>query len=304
VVDGPTWHDVGALLEAKRELERALVWPQRHAALLAGCPVRLRTGALLYGPSGCGKTLLARAAAVHCKLPIVVVKGAELLNKYIGASEQSVRDTFARAAALAPCVLFFDEFDALAPKRGVEHSGVSDRVVNQLLTQLDGVEALRDVFVLAATARPDLIDAALLRPGRLDRLVYCGVPTEEERFSILRTLTRRVALADDVDLRALARRTERMTGADLAALLTNACLATVPEHVVAPRTDVAGNVRDNEDSVDSAVKRAVHNAASSVHALGNNGASKASTAEATARVRVTLTAQHFDGELCFLCVCC
>ncbi|CAN0364833.1 unnamed protein product, partial [Laminaria digitata] len=159
--------------------------PVKYGRLFEATPTRLPTGALLYGPPGCGKTLLAGAVAAECGLNFISVKGPEVLDKYIGASEQAVRSLFARAASAAPCVLFFDEFEAVAPRRGNDNTGVTDRVVNQLLTFLDGVEGRDGVYVLGATSRPDLIDSALLRPGRLDRQLYCGFPDELEREDIL-----------------------------------------------------------------------------------------------------------------------
>ena len=159
----------------------------------------------------------------------ISVKGPELLNKYIGQSEAAVRDLFRRAASSAPCLLFFDEFDSIAPPRGHDSTGVTDRVVNQLLTELDGVEGLRGVCVLAATSRPDLIDPALLRPGRLDRLVLCNVPNEEERLEILVSLSRGLALASSVELGWLAKETENLTGADLGSILSEAQLNAVHE---------------------------------------------------------------------------
>ena len=139
---------------------------------------------MLFGYPGCGKTLLASAVARECSLNFVSVKGPELLNKYIGASEKSIRDLFERAKAAKPCVLFFDEFDSIAPRRGHDSTGVTDRIVNQLLTEMDGAEGLDGVYVLAATSRPDLIDPALLRPGRLDKSIICGVPNESERLEV------------------------------------------------------------------------------------------------------------------------
>jgi SpoVK/Ycf46/Vps4 family AAA+-type ATPase len=226
---------------------------QRRARLLSRAPLRLRTGLLLYGPPGCGKTHAVRAAARATGVRLVSVKGPELLNKYIGASEQAVRDLFSRAVAAAPCVLFFDEFDALAPPRGHDSTGVTDRVVNQLLTELDGVgggAARAGVAVLAATSRPDLVDAALLRPGRLDRLVACGFPDEGERLEVLRAVARGLVVVheegeeggegqgarepgalSDADLRAVAAGTPGFSGADLAALLSEAQLAAVHEEL-------------------------------------------------------------------------
>ncbi|GLI68017.1 hypothetical protein VaNZ11_012315, partial [Volvox africanus] len=230
------WEDVGGLEDVVASLREALLLPVRYRDLVAAAPLRLRTGALLYGPPGCGKThvVAAAVAAVSKIAPVrfLTVKGPELLNKYIGASEAAVRDLFARAAAAAPAVLFFDEFDAIAPPRGHDSTGVTDRVVNQLLTELDGVEGLRGVVVLAATSRPDLIDAALLRPGRLDRLLFCGPPKgPEQRLAILRALSRRLNLAHDVDLRRVADVSEGMTGADLGAVLSEAQLHAINESV-------------------------------------------------------------------------
>jgi peroxin-1 len=155
---------------------------------------------LLYGPPGCGKTLCAQAAVSECGLNMLSVRGPELLGKYIGQSEAAVRDLFTRASQCAPCVIFFDEFEAVAPVRGSDGSGVADRVVNQLLTFLDGVEKRGDVYVLAATSRPDLVDPALLRPGRLDRLVHLGLPASAEaRLDILRKQALDMHVADDFD---------------------------------------------------------------------------------------------------------
>ncbi|KAJ2817506.1 Peroxisome biosynthesis protein pex1, partial [Coemansia furcata] len=163
------WSNIGGLVDTRRQLRETLELPARYAAVFASSPLRLRSGVLLYGFPGCGKTLLASAVARECGLSFVATKGPELLSKYIGSSEQAVRDLFRRAAAAAPCVLFFDEFDAIAPRRGHDNTGVTDRVVNQFLTEMDGAEGLAGVYVLAATSRPDLIDPALLRPGRLDK---------------------------------------------------------------------------------------------------------------------------------------
>jgi SpoVK/Ycf46/Vps4 family AAA+-type ATPase len=179
-----TWDDIGGLEDVKNVLKQTLEWPSKYSFLFKQLPLRHRSGILLYGPPGCGKTMLACAVASECQMNFIAVKGPELLNKYIGASEQSVRELFARATAAKPCVLFFDEFDAIAPIRGHDNTGVTDRVVNQLLTQLDGVEALEGVYVLAATSRPDLIDRALLRPGRLDKAIYVGIPTHAERVKV------------------------------------------------------------------------------------------------------------------------
>ncbi|KIJ64352.1 hypothetical protein HYDPIDRAFT_90732 [Hydnomerulius pinastri MD-312] len=221
------WADIGGLKKAKRILRETLEWPTKYAPLFKQSPLRLRSGLLLYGYPGCGKTLLASAVAKECGLNFISVKGPELLNKYIGASEKSVRDIFDRASAAKPCVLFFDEFDSIAPKRGHDSTGVTDRVVNQLLTQMDGAEGLSGVYVLAATSRPDLIDSALLRPGRLDKSILCDMPDEEDRKDILKAVSRKVTLGPSVDLDELARATDGYSGADLQALVYNAHLQVV-----------------------------------------------------------------------------
>jgi peroxin-1 len=173
-------------------------------------------------------------------LRFISVKGPELLNKYIGASEQAVRNIFSKASTAAPCILFFDEFDSIAPKRGHDNTGVTDRVVNQLLTELDGVEALTGVVVFAATSRPDLLDAALLRPGRLDRLLFCDFPSARERLEILDVLSRKLPVASDVDLGSIASITEGFSGADLQALLSDAQLESVHEFLESGKSGAYG----------------------------------------------------------------
>ena len=227
------WDDIGGLDDVKDQLWEVLEMPALHADLFKGAPLRARTGVLLFGPPGCGKTHVARCAAAACGMRHISVKGPELLNKYIGQSEAAVRELFAKARAAAPCALFFDEFDALAPRRGHDSTGVTDRVVNQLLTELDGVESLSGVVVVAATSRPDLIDAALLRPGRLDRLLHVNFPSDVERAQIMRSLSRRARLADDLKdgemLARVAADAPGLTGADLQALLSDAQLSAAHE---------------------------------------------------------------------------
>ncbi|KAH8996318.1 AAA-domain-containing protein [Lactarius akahatsu] len=243
------WADVGGAGGTRRTLRETLEWPTKYAAIFAQSPLRLRSGLLLYGYPGCGKTLLASAAAKECGLNFISIKGPELLNKYIGASEKSVRDIFERASAAKPCVLFFDEFDSIAPKRGHDSTGVTDRVVNQLLTLMDGAEGLDGVYVLAATSRPDLIDSALLRPGRLDKSLLCNMPTKEERREILQAHARKVPVSPGVDFDRLANATEGFSGADLQALLYNAHLevvhASVGEVTASAPTTESGNSKDD-----------------------------------------------------------
>ncbi|MCJ1307931.1 Peroxisome biosynthesis protein pex1 [Agyrium rufum] len=231
-----TFASIGGLHSTRKTLLETLQYPTIYAPIFASCPLRLRSGLLLYGYPGCGKTLLASAVAGECGLNFISVKGPEILNKYIGASEKSVRDLFDRAEAARPCVLFFDEFDSIAPKRGHDSTGVTDRVVNQLLTQMDGAEGLSGVYVLAATSRPDLIDPALLRPGRLDKSLLCDMPGFEDRLDILRALAGKLKISENVlgkkgresrTLVEVARRTEGYSGADLQAVVYNAHLEAI-----------------------------------------------------------------------------
>ncbi|KAG1873799.1 P-loop containing nucleoside triphosphate hydrolase protein [Suillus subluteus] len=234
------WADIGGLKDTKLVLRETLEWPTKYAQLFKQSPLRLRSGLLLYGYPGCGKTLLASAVAKECGLNFISIKGPELLNKYIGQSEKSVRDIFDRASAAKPCVLFFDEFDSIAPKRGHDSTGVTDRVVNQMLTQMDGAEGLDGVYVLAATSRPDLIDSALLRPGRLDKSLLCDLPGIEDRKDILVAVSRKLTLAPSVDFDKLASVTEGFSGADLQALVYNAHLEVVHAAIDAEEADGNG----------------------------------------------------------------
>ena len=238
---GVNWKDIGGLTETRQILLETLEWPTKYAPIFANCPLRLRSGLLLYGYPGCGKTLLASAVAGECGLNFISVKGPEILNKYIGASEKSVRDLFERASSAKPCVLFFDEFDSIAPKRGHDSTGVTDRVVNQMLTQMDGAEGLDGVYVLAATSRPDLIDPALLRPGRLDKSLLCDLPHLEDRLDILRALSaEKLAVDPSVTLADIAQRTEGYSGADLQAVLYNAHLEAIHDVIEEEERRVEG----------------------------------------------------------------
>lgn len=242
-----TFSSIGGLRSTRQTLLETLQYPTLYAPIFAKCPLRLRSGLLLYGYPGCGKTLLASAVAGECGLNFISVKGPEILNKYIGASEKSVRDLFERAQAARPCVLFFDEFDSVAPKRGHDSTGVTDRVVNQLLTQMDGAEGLSGVYVLAATSRPDLIDPALLRPGRLDKSLLCDMPDTDDRLDILRALSGKLRMAPTLlaitpskahTLEEVAKRTQGYSGADLQAVVYNAHLEAI--HDVLNKRDEAG----------------------------------------------------------------
>ncbi|KAJ3994136.1 P-loop containing nucleoside triphosphate hydrolase protein [Lentinula boryana] len=243
-----SWADIGGLHETRRILRETLEWPTKYGPIFAQSPLRLRSGLLLFGYPGCGKTLLASAVAKECGLNFIGIKGPEILNKYIGASEKTVRDIFERASSAKPCVLFFDEFDSIAPKRGHDSTGVTDRVVNQMLTQMDGAEGLDGVYVLAATSRPDLIDSALLRPGRLDKSLLCNMPDVGERKDILQAVSRKVSLAASVDLDEVARATEGFSGADLQALVYNAHLEVVNAAIVSSPLE-KDTVKVNERSI-------------------------------------------------------
>ncbi|KAI1305887.1 Peroxisome biogenesis factor 1 [Halotydeus destructor] len=218
-----TFKDVGGMDEMKRILAETILWPTKYAALYAKCPLRPQTCILLHGLPGTGKTLLVEAVANEFDLNFISVEGPELLSKYIGASEQAVRELFKRAEAAKPCILFFDEFDSIAAQRGIDGTGVTDRIVNQLLTQMDGVEGLeRGVFIIAATSRFDLLDPALLRPGRFDKCLHCPLPSESERKQILQVLSGKLQLHDDVDFNLIASATPNYTGADLQSILYTA----------------------------------------------------------------------------------
>ncbi|MBD0323431.1 MAG: AAA family ATPase, partial [Aldersonia sp.] len=235
-----TLDDVGDMVATKQALTEAVLWPLRHPDSFARLGVDPPRGVLLYGPPGCGKTYVVRALASSGQLSVHAVKGAELMDKWVGASEKAVRELFQRARDSAPSLIFLDEIDALAPRRGQSgDSGVADRVVAALLTELDGVEPLRDVVVLGATNRPELIDPALLRPGRLERLVFVEPPDADARLAILRTAGRSVPLAEDVDIEALAAELDGYSAADCSALLREAALAAMRRSVDAASVTAA-----------------------------------------------------------------
>jgi transitional endoplasmic reticulum ATPase len=244
-----TWEDVGGLEDTKERLRETIQWPLDYPEVFDTLDMQAAKGVLLFGPPGTGKTLLAKAVANEAQSNFISVKGPELLNKFVGESEKGVREVFSKARENAPTVIFFDEIDSIAGERGGQatDSGVGERVVSQLLTELDGLEELEDVVVIATTNRPDLIDSALLRPGRLDRHVHVPVPDEDGRQKILEVHTRDKPLADDVDLDALARRTEGYVGADIEALTREASMAASREFItsVDPEEigDSVGNVR-------------------------------------------------------------
>jgi transitional endoplasmic reticulum ATPase len=234
VIETPNvhWDDIGGLHDVKQKLREAVEWPMKYNELFSHMDAKPPKGILLYGPPGTGKTLLAKAVATESEANFISVKGPEFLSKWVGESEKAVRETFRKARQAAPCIIFFDEIDAIAPARGSSaDSHVTERVISQLLTELDGLEELRDVTVIAATNRPDIIDPALLRPGRFDRLIYIPPPDKEARKEIFRIHTRKKPLADDVNLDELAEKTEGYTGADIAAVCNEAVMAAIREYI-------------------------------------------------------------------------
>jgi transitional endoplasmic reticulum ATPase len=255
-----TWENVGGLEDTKERLRETIQWPLEYPEVFQTLDMQSAKGVLMYGPPGTGKTLLAKAVANEADSNFISVKGPELLDKYVGESEKGVREIFKKARENAPTVVFFDEIDSIATERGRNSgdSGVSERVVSQLLTELDGLETLEDVVVIATTNRPDLIDSALLRPGRLDRHVHVPVPDEESRRAILAVHTEFKPLADGVDLDDLAARTEGYVGADIEAVCREASMAASREFINSvSREEVAesvGNVRVTMDHFEHALE--------------------------------------------------
>jgi len=230
-----TWNDVGGLEDVKREIIEAVEWPLMYPEKFKKFGIRPPKGVLLYGPPGTGKTLIAKAVANEANANFISVKGPELLSKWLGESEKAVRKIFKKARQVAPCIIFFDEIDAIAGMRGVEENRAVERVVNQLLTEMDGLEELEGVVVIGATNRPDIVDPALLRPGRFDRLVYVRPPDRNSRLAIFRIHTRNMPLASDVDLEELADMTEGYVGADIEAICREAVMLALREEINAEK---------------------------------------------------------------------
>jgi transitional endoplasmic reticulum ATPase len=228
------WEDIGGLQQVKEELTEAIEWPLKHANLFAEADVEPPKGILLYGPPGTGKTMIAKAVAATSEANFISIKGPELISKWVGESEKGVREVFRKARQAAPCVIFFDELDAIAPRRSGGSEGdahVTERVISQMLTELDGLEDLKGVVVIGATNRPDIIDEALLRPGRFDRILEVPVPDKEARKHIFQIHTKKKPLESDVNLDKMVEITDGMTGADIAALVNSAAMSAIKEHV-------------------------------------------------------------------------
>merc|ERR1712167_118664 len=233
-VPNTSWNDIGGLEDVKNELRELVQYPIEHPEKFEKFGMSPSKGVLFYGPPGCGKTLLAKAIANECQSNFISVKGPEMLTMWFGESEANVRETFQKARAAAPCVLFFDELDSIAQQRGGssgDGGGAGDRVMNQLLTEMDGVGAKKNVFIIGATNRPDIIDPALMRPGRLDQLIYIPMPDYESRLSVLKAVLRKTPVNKDCDLQYLATQTEKFTGADLTEICQRAAKLAIREDI-------------------------------------------------------------------------
>jgi len=236
VVEVPnvSWDDIGGLENVKRELQELVQYPVEHPEKFLKFGMTPSRGVLFYGPPGCGKTLLAKAIANECQANFISIKGPELLTMWFGESEANVRDVFDKARQAAPCVLFFDELDSIAKSRGGsggDGGGASDRVINQVLTEMDGMGAKKNVFIIGATNRPDIIDGAVLRPGRLDQLIYIPLPDEKSRINILKAALRKSPISKDVDIDFLAKSTHGFSGADLTEICQRACKLAIRESI-------------------------------------------------------------------------
>ncbi|MEM4222133.1 MAG: CDC48 family AAA ATPase, partial [archaeon] len=232
------WLDIGGLENVKKELIEAVEWPLKYPEMFKRMGITPPKGILLYGPPGTGKTLLAKAVANESEANFISVKGPEIFSKWVGESEKAIREIFRKARQAAPCIIFFDELDAIAPRRGGEFgSHVYEQVVNQLLTELDGLEELRNVVVIAATNRPDLIDPALLRPGRFDKLLQVPPPDKETLKKIFEVHLRKVPISKDVDINKLVEMADKYSGADVAAVVREAALNALRENKKAKQVE-------------------------------------------------------------------
>jgi len=235
------WNDIGGLEDVKQELREAVEWPIKNPEIFERMGIRAPKGILLSGPPGCGKTLLARAVATESEANFITIKGPEVFSKWVGESEKAIREVFRKARMAAPAVIFFDEFDSLVPRRGMgfADSGVTERVISQLLTEMDGIMTLEDVVIIAATNRPDIVDPAVLRPGRFDRLIYVPEPDEKARLDIFNLYTKGMPLAKDVDIAELARTTKYYSGADIDALCREAAMYALRSDVKSKEVTLA-----------------------------------------------------------------
>ncbi|NIV43290.1 MAG: CDC48 family AAA ATPase, partial [Gammaproteobacteria bacterium] len=227
------WDQIGGLEEVKEELREAVEWPLKNPELFKRMGIRPPKGILLFGPPGCGKTLLASAVATESEANFISIKGPEVFSKWVGESEKAIREVFRKARMASPAVIFFDEFDSLVPRRGMGYadSGVTERVISQLLTEMDGIMTLEDVVIIAASNRPDIVDPAVLRPGRFDRLIYVPEPDEKARLEIFKIYTKDMPLVKDIDLAELASKTKSYSGADIDAVCREAAMNALRQDV-------------------------------------------------------------------------
>ena len=223
------WDEIGGLGEVKEDLKEAVEWPLKNPEIFSKLGIKPPKGILLFGPPGCGKTLLGKAVATESEANFITIKGPEIFSKWVGESEKAIREVFRKARMAAPAVIFFDELDSLLPRRGLgfSDSGVSERVISQLLTEMDGIVTLEDIVVIAATNRPDMVDPAVLRPGRFDRLIYVPEPDEESKTQIFKIYTKNMPLAKDVDAKVLASNSKNYSGADIEALCREAAMVAL-----------------------------------------------------------------------------
>ncbi|MFN3527903.1 MAG: AAA family ATPase, partial [Candidatus Altarchaeaceae archaeon] len=230
------WEDIGGLEDIKQKLKEAVEWPLKHRDAFNTMGIRPPKGIILYGPPGTGKTLLAKAVATESSANFISVKASELLSKWVGESEKAVKEVFRKARQAAPCIIFFDEIDSIAPIRGEHYdSGVTERVVNQILAEMDGIQSLEDVVVIGATNRIDMVDPALLRPGRFDVKILVPIPDENTRRKIFEVHTRNMPLGEDVDIEYLVKNTERYSGADVAEVCREAGMNALREDINAKK---------------------------------------------------------------------
>ena len=241
------WTDIGGLDEVKQHMQEAVEWPLKKPEIFSRLGIKPPKGILLYGPPGCGKTMLARAVATESEANFISIKGPEVFSKWVGESEKAIREVFRKARMAAPAVIFLDEMDSLAPRRGLgfSDSGVSERVISQLLTEMDGIVTLQDIVVVAATNRPDMVDSAVLRPGRFDRLIYVPEPDEKSRLQIFKLYTKEMPVTKDVDLNQLALMTKYYSGADIESLCREAAMHALRNDVKA----VEVTMKDFQDAI-------------------------------------------------------